>query len=85
MPINLSAMEKIILEATLSRSMVSGADLVRVAETSDWQALSDAVKNLKSHELVEVSGNILNLKEFPYATIGVVPSKRHYLNEVLKQ
>jgi ribosomal protein L2 len=84
MGFTLNDTERKILAATLERSMVSGAELARYAGTSDWKNLADAVKNLQANKLVEVSGNILDVKEFPYATIGVVPSNRHYLYDVLK-
>ena len=83
MAISLSEMERQILAAALDRSMVSGAELASVANTTNWKAIAEAVQKLSANKLIEVSGDVYNLSELPYATIGVVPSSREYLHGVL--
>jgi len=81
----LNDLQKKILAATLERSMVSGAELTKFTGTSNWNELAEAVKSLQSQDLVEVSGNIWDEKDFYYTTIGVRPSAKRYAYDILQK
>ena len=81
---SLTDMEQKILAAALDRSMIRGAELPSYANTTDWKKLADAVQKLASNKLIEVSGDVWNVRELPYATIGVLPSAREYLHGVVR-
>lgn len=83
MAINLSDLERRILAAIVERSMMSGAELFKYGGTSDYKDLANALRNLQSNKLLDVSGNIWDEKDFPYVTVGVVPSARGYVQDVL--
>jgi len=84
-PIALEDIDKKILGATLERNMVSLAALGRYVGTTDWSRLVSSVKKLQANNLVQVSGNIWDEKDSPYATVGINPSTRSFVYDVLRQ
>ncbi len=85
MDITLSDIERRILAVTAERSMISGAELAEYAETTDWKVFADALKSLQAKGLLEVSGDVWNVKNLPYATIGILPSARSHVYQVLRK
>jgi hypothetical protein len=73
-----------ILAVTLSRTMLSGAELASLMETRDWKALSESLGKLQSEKLLKVSGDLWNVKDLPYATIGVPPSSKEAAYQTLR-
>lgn len=74
-----------ILAVTFSRTMLSGAELFSLAETADWKALSESLGKLQSEKLLKVSGDLWNVKDLPYATIGIPPSSKDAAYRILRE